>query len=67
MTLPKESNPPADDEMTPEQASELLRNFDFSSPFYYTFRKSRDPFEEMREGRGEEKRPRRWRFWTRGS
>lgn len=64
--MSKESKPLADDEMTPEQASELLRNFDFSSPFYYTFRKSRDPFEEMREGRGEgSKRPRRWRFWAR--
>lgn len=62
--MSKESNPPSEDEMTPEQASELLRNFDFSSPFYYTFRKSRDPFEEMREGGGG-KRPSRWRFWGR--
>jgi len=51
--------------MTPEQASELLRNFDFSEPFYYTFRKARDPFEDMQEVKGG-KRRRGWRFWERG-
>lgn len=65
--MPEEASTPSDEnEMTPERASELLRNFDFSSPFYYTLRKSRDPFEEMREGRsGDGKRPRGWRFWAR--
>ncbi len=64
--MPKETNTPSDgSEMTPEQASELLRNFDFSEPFYYTFRKARDPFEDMQEVKGG-KRRRGWRFWERG-
>lgn len=53
-------------ELTTERADELLKELDMSTPFYYTRKKRRDPFLEMREGGGKDsKRPRRWRFWAR--
>jgi len=63
--LPEETSTPSDEiEMTPEQASELLKKLDFSVPFYYTREKRQDPFVEMRKGKGER---RGWKFWARGS
>lgn len=60
---------PSDEiDMTPEQAIELLKKLDISSPLYYTRKKPRDPFEDMQEGKGKIRVQRRgWRFWARGS
>lgn len=64
--MPDEYKTPSDEiEMTPEQAIELLKKFDFSVPFYYTREKRRDPFLEMRDRKGKEQRRRGWRFWSR--
>lgn len=67
--LPEETNTPPDEiEMSPEQASDLLKKLDFSVPFYYTREKRQDPFVEMQKGRGDRRDRRRgWRFWARRS